>query len=114
VATTPTTATWDDVALTIVRLSESGEALDTVFSNWKITSYEADWRIRIESDRGTQWVEIGDIKTCWETFERLGKIRRKDVLEPGRCSAFMMALFSRVPGVTQLEKAEPYLVLTRS
>jgi hypothetical protein len=31
----------------------------------------------------------------------MGKISKADVLEPGRCSAVVMALFSRVPGVVQ-------------
>ena len=38
---------------------------------------------------------------CWETLERLGRIKRSDVLEPGRCSAFMMALFQQVEGIAQ-------------
>jgi hypothetical protein len=39
------------------------------------------------------------VRTCWETFERLGRVRRGDLLEPGRCSAFMFALFAHVEGV---------------
>jgi hypothetical protein len=65
----------------------------------------------LESDAGPRWLEIDTIRECWETFERLGRIRRRDVLEPGRCSAFMMALFSQVPGVEELAGEDPYLVL---
>jgi hypothetical protein len=54
---------------------------------------------------------VDSIHECWETFERLGRIRRRDVLDPGRCSAFMIALFRQVPGVVEQPGADLYLVL---
>ena len=47
------------------------------------------------------WIDIENIRGCWETLERLGRIKRSDVLEPGRRSAFMMALFEQVEGIGQ-------------
>jgi hypothetical protein len=54
---------------------------------------------------------VDDIRACWDTFERLGRIRREDVLEPGRCSAFMVELFAHVPGVVDQDGAERWLAL---
>jgi hypothetical protein len=82
-------------------------------SNW-IASYEPGRRLRLESgiDRSdSTWIEIESVRGCWETLERLGRIRRQDVLEPGRRSAFMMALFEQVEGVGSESGGEPYLVL---
>jgi hypothetical protein len=65
-----------------------------------ISQYEPGVRLMVESSRGTRWVGVTDIKACWETFERLGTVNRADLLEPGRCSAFMFALFAQVEGVS--------------
>jgi hypothetical protein len=59
-------------------------------------------RIRLETGLDSVWVDVDSIRGCWETFERLGTISRTDVLEPGRRSAFMMALFERVEGICQV------------
>ena len=59
-------------------------------------------------------MDVESIRGCWETFERLGRIRRSDVLDPGRCSAFMMALFERIEGIRQEGEDELYLVLRPS
>ena len=69
-------------------------------TNW-ISSYEPGRRLRLETELDSTWVDIESIHGCWETFERLGRIRRSDVLEPGRRSAFMMALFEQVEGIRQ-------------
>ena len=81
-------------------------------SNW-ISSYEPGRRIMLETGSRSAWVRIEHVRACWQTFERLGRIRRGDVLEPGRCSAFMMALFEQVAGVRQELGKEPSLVLPR-
>jgi hypothetical protein len=52
------------------------------------------------------------IRECWETFELFGRIRRQEVLDPGRCSAFMFALFRQVPGVVEQVGDDPYLVFS--
>jgi hypothetical protein len=72
--------------------------MSTSTSSW-ISSYEPGRRLRLQSDARWSWIYVDHLKSCWETFERLGRIERHDVLEPGRCSAFVMALFARVPGV---------------
>ena len=51
----------------------------------------------LDSGLRSRWVAVDDIRACWDTFERLGRIRREDVLEPGRCSAFMVELFGTFP-----------------
>ena len=84
----------------------------TSTSNW-ISSYEPGRRIMLETGSRSAWVQIEHVRVCWQTFERLGRIRRGDVLEPGRCSAFMMALFEQVAGVRQELGEEPILVLSR-
>jgi hypothetical protein len=79
-------------------------------SSW-ISSYEPGRRLRLESGQQSSWVQVEHLKTCWETFERLGRIERRDVLEPGRCSAFVMALFGQLAGVDHDPDDEEYLVL---
>ena len=49
----------------------------------------------------SQWIDVDDVRCRWETFERLGKIDRNDVLDPGRASVFMLALFGQLPGVVE-------------
>jgi hypothetical protein len=66
----------------------------------------------LDFEAGSHWVAVDDIRECWKTFERLGRIRRQDVLEPGRCSAFVMALFARVAGVVERTEPEHLLVLS--
>lgn len=106
---------WPDVEREIARLAATGERFDTGNSNGnRIAFNDPEWRLQLETPNGVNWVDMADVKTCWETFERLGRIRRRDVLEPGRCSAFIMALFGHVPGVlTDDVGDEPYLVLPR-
>ena len=79
-------------------------------SNW-ISSYEPGRRLRLETGLDSVWVDIESIRGCWETLERLGRIKRSDVLEPGRRSAFMMALFQQIDGIRQERRGELYLVL---
>jgi len=107
------TPRWEDVVELIERLAESGAVLPTsVGSTGQIGRYERGRRLTLDSAAGSQWVAVDDIHECWTTFERLGQIRRQDVLDPGRCSAFMMALFAQVPGVVERTEPEPHLVLS--
>ena len=103
---------WAEVEELLGKLAASHETFTTAISpsNW-ISRYEPGRRIRLESEADSSWVDLENIRGCWETFERLGRIRRSDVLDPGRCSAFMMALFQQVEGVRQEREGELYLVL---
>jgi hypothetical protein len=96
----------------LAELAASGEnfVTDNSDSNW-ISSYEPRRRLRLETGLDSVWIDIESIKGCWETLERLGRIKRSDVLEPGRRSAFMMALFQQVEGIRQERHGELYLVL---
>jgi hypothetical protein len=99
VITTPE-PNWHEVEELLTRLTSSGAKFHTASSedNW-ISRYEPGQRLLLENDNGSRWVRIGDIRGCWETLERLGRINRSDVLDPGRCSGFVMALFAQVDGV---------------
>jgi hypothetical protein len=68
----------------------------------------------VETAVRSSWVQIEHVRGCWETFDRLGRIKRGDVLEPGRASAFMMALFAQLPGVREVPGDEPSLVLAHA
>ena len=104
-------ASWDDVEGLIEDLCTTHHAFATATSaENSISQYEPGGRLLLETGRGTRWIALGDVRACWETFERLGRIRRSDLLEPGRCSAFMFALFAQVEGVVQ-EPDEGLLVL---
>lgn len=98
---------WHSVEQLLATLAETRAffATATSRSNW-ISSYEPGKRLRLETDARSRWIEVEHLKGCWETFERLRRIRRADVLEPGRCSAFVMALFARVPGVHEELRGE--------
>jgi hypothetical protein len=108
----PRIPSWADVEELLERLAHTGEAIPTALSpTTRIASYQRGRRLMLESDTGSQWLAIENIRECWGTFERLGRIRRQDVLDPGRCSAFMIALFQRVPGVAEHIGEDRYLVL---
>lgn len=100
VATIEAPPTWHAVETLLAHLAETRAKFgtDLAVTNW-ISAYEPGERFLRENENGSSWVRVDSVHGCWETFERLGRIGRKDVLEPGRCSAFMMALFSQVPGV---------------
>jgi len=103
---------WLAVEQLLTTLAETRVSFPTATSrtNW-ISSYEPGRRLRLEADGRSKWIQVEHLKGCWETFERLRRIRRRDVLEPGRCSAFVMALFARVPGVRQGGTEEQSLLL---
>ena len=103
---------WKDVEALIAHLSATHQTFITATSaENSISQYEPRGRLMLETRTGTRWVSLGDVRACWETFERLGRIRRSDLLEPGRCSAFMFALFAQVDGVVE-ETGEGFLVLS--
>jgi hypothetical protein len=105
---------WEDVVEVIERLAVTGAVLPTSLGlQNQIASYERGRRLMLDFEAGSHWVAVDDIRECWKTFERLGRIRRRDVLEPGRCSAFVMALFAHVPGVVERTEPEHLLVLLR-
>ncbi|HEY8774454.1 MAG TPA: hypothetical protein VIM05_07800 [Gaiellaceae bacterium] len=103
---------WIEVEALLAELAASQEnfVTDNSDSN-SISSYEPGRRLRLETGLDSVWVDIESIRGCWETLERLGRIKRSDVLEPGRRSAFMMALFQQVEGIRQERRGELYLVL---
>jgi hypothetical protein len=91
---------WDDVHGLITDLYASRASFATATSTENsISQYEPGVRLMLQTDHGTRWVAVADVRGCWETLERLGTVRRGDLLEPGRCSAFMFALFAQVDGV---------------
>jgi hypothetical protein len=106
------TPDWHAVELLLATLAQTRAFFPSATSgaNW-ISSYEPDRRLRLESDARSSWIQVEHLRECWYRFERLGRIRRADVLEPGRCSAFVMALFARVPGVRDDAGDGRYLVL---
>ena len=108
-------ASWTEVEELLAKLAKSGESFSTARSNanW-ISRYEVGRRIRLETGTDSVWVNVEHIRECWETLERLGRIKRSDVLDPGRNSAFMMALFQQVEGIKQEQGDELYLVLRPS
>lgn len=104
---------WEDVIEVIEGLVLTGAVLPTsVTLRNQIATYQRGRRLMLNSEAGSHWVAVDDLRECWKTFERLGRIRRQDVLEPGRCSAFVMALFARVPGVVERTEPEHLLVLS--
>jgi hypothetical protein len=103
---------WADVEKVLDRLARAGEPIAiTPTSATTIGGYERGRRVLLQSVNGPRWLATDSIQECWTTFEHLGRIRRSDVLEPGRCSAFVFALFRQVPGVTEEIEDEAYLVL---
>jgi hypothetical protein len=110
----PAEPTWLAVEDLLERLAGTRASFRTATSaaSW-ISSYERGHRIRLETDSGSRWIGVESIRACWETFERLGRIDRQDVLDPGRSSAFMMALFQQLAGVDWEDGEETHLVLLR-
>lgn len=106
---------WSAVEELLERLAETHAVFPTTSasSNW-ISSYEPGRRLMLESGDRSRWIRVEHVQACWKTFERLGRIRRNDVLEPGRASTFVMALFAQLGGVRRVERGEPYLVLQGS
>jgi hypothetical protein len=107
--------TWQSVEALIEVLAQTHDTFASTMSpaNW-IAAYEPRRRLMVRAETRSSWVRVDHIRSCWETFERRGRISRRDVLEPGRHSAFMMALFAQLPGVREVPGDEPSLVLSRA
>jgi len=108
----PVAPSWTDVEKLLDRLARAGATIPiTPTSTIAIGGYERGRRVLLQSSNGPLWLAVDSIRECWERFEELGRIRRSDVLEPGRCSGFMIALFRQVPGVTEEDvRGTAYLV----
>ena len=106
---------WDAVVELIALLARTRATFTSTLAdtNW-ISTYEPGRRLMLEAGSRSSWVQIDHVKACWQTLERRGRICRRDVLEPGRHSAFMMALFAQLPGVQKEPGDEPSLVLARA
>jgi hypothetical protein len=104
---------WEDVDGLITRLCSTRAtfATETSAEN-SIAQYEPGERLMHYSERGSRWVAVEDVRECWATFERLGSVNRRDLLEPGRCSAFMFALFAQVEGVERDPEDQRRLALS--
>lgn len=110
--TTTATPDWTAVEELLARLAATRATFTTPRAGSNaISAYEPGQRLRRETDIGSSWVRIDHIRACWETFERLGRVGRSDVLEPGRCAEFMLGLFGQVGGVSYEEAEELFLVL---
>lgn len=113
----PTLApSWTDVEKVLDRLARAGATIPvTPTSTTTIGGYERGRRVLLQSSNGPLWLAVDSIRECWGRFEELGRISRSDVLDPGRCSGFMIALFRQVPGVTEkLVRDTVYLVRAAS
>lgn len=98
----PVSPSWTDAEKVLDRLARAGATIPiTPTSTTTIGGYERGRRVLLQSSNSRLWLEVDSIRECWERFEELGRIHRSDVLEPGRCSGFMIALFRQVPGVTE-------------
>jgi len=106
---------WSALEAVIADLARTRAVFSTETSaeNW-ISAYTPGRRMRVEGGDRSAWVQIEHLETCWATFERMGRITRRDVLEPGRCSALVMSLFSRVSGVHEADGDEQTLVLSET
>jgi len=111
----PTRApSWAEAEKVLDELARAGATIAiTPTSTTTIGGYERGRRVLLQSSNGPRWLAVDSIRECWERFEELGRICRSDVLEPGRCSGFMIALFRQVPGVTEKrQRGDVYLVRT--
>ena len=98
----PVAPSWTDVEKVLDRLARAGATIPIPpTSATTIVGYERGRRVLLQSSNGPLWLAVDSIRECWARFEELGRIRRSDVLDPGRCSGFMIALFRQVPGVTE-------------
>ena len=104
-ATTERTATdWPMVEELLAGLASSGDSFASGTSTaYRVESYHPGWRLRITSVNSSRWIDVDDIRSCFETFEKKRTICKADVLEPGRASAFMLALFGQLPGTVEAE-----------
>jgi hypothetical protein len=112
----PVAPSWTDAEKVLDRLARARATIPiTPTSTTTIGGYERGRRVLLQTSNGPRWLAVDSVRECWERFEELGRIRRSDVLEPGRCSGFMIALFRQVPGVTEEDvRGDVYLVRSAS
>jgi hypothetical protein len=97
----PTPPGWGAVERTLQDLAATNEWFPTATGKPnRIVAFEPGQRVRVETETGTNWVPVAWIKIHWQTLAEKREITRDDLLNPGRRSAFMLALFRQVPGVT--------------
>jgi hypothetical protein len=107
--------TWEIVEKVLAALSATQARFSGVNGRtYQLERYDPNWRVLAVAEDSSRWVHVQDIRGCWDTLERLGRIEREDVLDPGRCSSFMMALFEQVPGVERDSGREASLVFARA
>lgn len=103
---------WVDVEQVLSGLAASGEWFETVSGERnRIVRYRPGDLVTVETKKGIDDVAVADIRECWSTLETHRKARLQDFLRPGFRSAFMGAVFRRVPGVREEGKRPTYLVI---
>jgi hypothetical protein len=103
---------WNEVEQEIARLAESGDALYTVSGEKNtIVGYVPGDHVVVTTKKGTDGISVEHIRTHWHTLEARRRVRLRDLLRPGNRSAFMGALFRRIPGVAVEGERSAYLVL---
>ena len=103
---------WNEVEGEIARLAESGDALFTITDQENtIVGYEPGEYVVVTTKDGTDKIRIEHIRLHWRTLEERRRVRLDELLRPGNRSAFMGALFRRIPGVEVEGKRPSCLVL---
>jgi|SRR5579872_202769 len=89
---------FDLVERLLAQLAKDGSSFaSSTSASYRIESYEPGFRLRISNINSSRWIDVDDVRGCWAIFERKRSINREDVLDPGRASAFMLALFGQLP-----------------
>jgi hypothetical protein len=106
---------WQDVERVIREVAKSGRTIYTVTGKPnRIVEYVPGRSVTVETKKGIDDIAIDVIRHHWTTLETKRRVRLRELLDPGRRSAFMGALFSQVPGV-RVEGTRPaYLVIEDS
>jgi hypothetical protein len=105
---------WGDVEREIQSLADSGEPLFTVTGERNtIVGYIPNDHLIVDTKKGRDQVSIDDIRTHWATLIERRRVSLDDILHPGHRSAFMAALFRRIPGVdVEKDGRRHYLVVS--
>jgi hypothetical protein len=104
---------WDEVEEEIARLAETGDLLYTVTGETNtIVGYVPGDHVVVTTKCGTDDIRVEHIRLHWRTLEERRRVRLDELLRPGNRSAFMGALFRRIPGVEVEGQRPSYIVLT--
>jgi hypothetical protein len=96
----------------IARLAQSGSVLYTVTGQENtIVSYVPGDRVVVTTKHGTDEIALEHIRLHWATLEDRRRVRLDELLRPGNRSAFMGALFRRIPGVEVEGRRPSFLVM---